>query len=502
MQSTDEADPSATIATAGISGTFAPGGFADQLAALHAMGASCRVEIGMPDDTSGSVRLCGGSVHQAIWGEYVGIDALTAMAVHGGGDIRLCPANAEAADELHVMTPALLDLLRQAEARHRTGPVGTGELPQPDAVGGQDGMLQHAHVRRRAHPDLPVRNTDSGSFPEDWLGDLVPQDLRTAASSSGGDGTTTADQPAIKWDPPAVGGMLGRCYLGAEIGRGATAVVYRALHITLKIDVAVKVFVPGPDGLPALPLDEARLLARLSHPNVLRVLDCSDERPWPHLICEYVDGFTMAELIERSGSLEPIQALRMVMQAADGLAYAAGQGVVHCDVKPANLLVSRQDGTVRIADLGLARVMGGHSGASDICGTPAYISPEQVEQGPVTPATDVYSLGCTLWHALVGEPPFVDPDPVRTMVMHVSHRLPALSSRLEGCDSRLERLVGRMLSKYPSARPDYAELVAELRQVLNRLERSGKNPFDQLGTRVFRTLRLAVDSVRRALGAA
>ncbi len=481
-----------------ITVTFTPGDLVNQLASLAAIGASCRVEIDLPAGGVGSIRIFQGEFRAAHLGTRRGLGAMTTMAVTAVGTLRLFPDPEPVSDDLSVLTPVLLDLLRQDESRLRLAPPPSAELPLPELVGGQDGVLARAELIVRPAPGIRDQ-TASDSFPADWLGELVPEGMAEGGEFAG---DFTAGPSEDTWQPPAVGGMLGRCYLGAEIGRGASAIVYRALHITLKIDVAVKVFIPTPDGLPALPLAEANLLARLSHPNVLRVLDCADEQPYPHLICEYVDGFTLAELIQRSGSLDQMQTLRMVIQAAEGLAYAAAQGIVHCDVKPGNLLVARQDGTVKLVDLGLARIAEhGHEQDGMISGTPAYISPEQVAQQPVTAKSDIYSLGCTLWHALVGQPPFIDQDPLRTMTMHVLEDPPALSARLPQADPRLEHLLRRMLAKDPAQRPDYPELISTLRGISERLEQSARlGPFDRFGTRIFHTLHLAVDGVRRALG--
>jgi Protein kinase domain len=485
-----------------ISVTFRPGELVDQLASLAAMGVSCRVEIDLPGGGIGSIRILQGELRAAHLGSRRGLGALTTMAVAGLGTLRLFPEQNPATDELGVLTPVLLDLLREDESRLRLAPPPTAELPRPEADGGQDGVLARADLIVRPAPltsdHTTSDHTTSDSFPADWLGELIPEGMESDCGFAAALNAGTSDD---SWEPPAVGGMLGRCYLGAEIGRGASAIVYRALHITLKVDVAVKVFIPTPDGLPALPLAEANLLARLSHPNVLRVLDCADEQPYPHLICEYVDGFTLAELIQRSGSLDQLQTLRMIIQAAEGLAYAAAQGIVHCDVKPGNLLVARQDGLVKLVDLGLARIAEhGHEQDGMISGTPAYISPEQVAQQPVTAKSDIYSLGCTLWHALVGQPPFIDQDPLRTMTMHILETPPALSAHLPQADSRLEHLLRRMLAKDPAQRPAYPELLSTLRGISERLEQSVRQgPFDRFGTRIFHTLHLAVDGVRRAL---
>ncbi|MFW5830434.1 MAG: serine/threonine-protein kinase, partial [Planctomycetota bacterium] len=278
-----------------------------------------------------------------------------------------------------------------------------------------------------------------------------------------------------EWQEPAIGHMLGRCYLSAMIGEGATCLVYRALHLSLKIDVAVKVFKPQVDDGPiaALSAKEALLLARLNHPSVLRVLDYDNQDRYPHMVMEYVDSMTMQEMIQQDGRLSAHRVLRIASAAAEGLAYAHSQGIIHCDIKPGNLLIGK-DGRVKIADLGVAKVTGQSLGlGSDgeqthIVGTPAYMPPEQAQYGlqAVDDRSDIYALGATMFHALAGEPPFVHEDPMQMLVSHIQEAPRHLIDVLPGITPEMADIVDCCLAKDPRDRfQSLDELIDALRQV-------------------------------------
>ncbi len=230
--------------------------------------------------------------------------------------------------------------------------------------------------------------------------------------------------------PPETGRVLGKCLLEEEIGRGASSVVYKARHKSLDLQVVVKVLMQSTgskdDHHQALSRNEAQLLARLNHPHILRVFDFGERGPFPHLVMEYVDGTSLSGLIEKSGAVEAADALPIFCQVAEGdVLRAHGHfGLVHCDIKPSNIMLTRAM-EAKVADFGLAKVtrmtpsqLKARDQVQDrVAGTPAYIAPEQVEGGwdSATHRSDIYALGATFYHALTGKPPFDDPDPIELM---------------------------------------------------------------------------------------
>jgi len=204
--------------------------------------------------------------------------------------------------------------------------------------------------------------------------------------------------------------IAGRYTLDREIGRGGMGAVWLARDEVLGRDVAVKRIgmVPG-GGSPDLERAEreGRLAARLNHPHVVAVFDLVHEGDERWLVMEYVAGATLADLVRRDGALTPDQAAPLMRQAADALTAAHGAGIVHRDVKPSNILVT-PDGQVKLSDFGIARAEADASLTQTglVTGSPAYLAPEVASGSSATDASDVWSLGATLFHALAGEPPY------------------------------------------------------------------------------------------------
>ncbi|NPC99128.1 serine/threonine-protein kinase, partial [Nocardioides sp. zg-DK7169] len=206
--------------------------------------------------------------------------------------------------------------------------------------------------------------------------------------------------------------IAGRYSLVREIGRGGMGAVWLGRDEVLGREVALKRIGPaaGHDD-PDVSLEragrEARLAARLNHPHVVAVFDLLREGEDQWLVMEHVAGSTLADLVRSAGSLSPDQAATLLSQAADALAAAHEAGIVHRDVKPSNILVT-PDGEVKLTDFGIAR------GGTDltltrtglVTGSPAYLAPEVASGQPASEASDVWSLGATLFHALAGHPPY------------------------------------------------------------------------------------------------
>jgi serine/threonine protein kinase len=204
--------------------------------------------------------------------------------------------------------------------------------------------------------------------------------------------------------------IAGRYDIGREIGRGGMGAVWLARDTVLGRDVALKRIglLPGattPDLERAE--REARLAARLNHPHVVAVFDLVDDEGDTWLVMEYVEGITLSALIARDGALSPDQAAPLVRQAADALAAAHAAGIVHRDVKPSNMLVTPA-GEVKLSDFGIARAEADASLTRTglVTGSPAYLAPEVASGSTATEASDVWSLGATLFHALAGRTPY------------------------------------------------------------------------------------------------
>lgn len=292
-----------------------------------------------------------------------------------------------------------------------------------------------------------------------------------AATDADDDGLSPSDAPGdpatlliAAFSPPEVGKSIGKCLLEAEIGRGASAIVYKATHSSLGLPVVVKVLMQGSEDQEqhrTLTRLEAQLLSRLNHPNVLRVFDFDDRGHFPHVVMEFIDGASLAELIAASGHLEADLVLPLFCQVTEGMAHAhAAAGVVHCDLKPSNILVSAAM-QAKVIDFGLAKTTrmsdtqrAARAAITGIAGTPHYIAPEQVEGGwdSATHRSDLYSLGATFYHALVGRPPFEDPDPIELMAKRL--RIDPVPPHLvrQGVDRGLSDLVMALLERDPARR--------------------------------------------------
>ena len=257
--------------------------------------------------------------------------------------------------------------------------------------------------------------------------------------------------------------VLGDRYrLGEVLGHGGMADVHRALDLLLDREVAVKVLRETVDDHDRDRfMHEARTLAGLSHVNLVTVLDAGTSAERPYLVMELIHGRTLAEAL-RGGPRPPAEVADVGTQLADALGYAHTRGVVHRDVKPANVLVDR-DGRVKLADFGIAKLLGEtvkHTQTGTVIGTAAYLSPEQVQGQSVDGATDVYSLGLVLLEALTAVRAF--PGPPTEAALARLHRTPDIPAELS---PGWRDLLTDMLALDPATRPN-ADTVRQRLSVL------------------------------------
>jgi eukaryotic-like serine/threonine-protein kinase len=256
---------------------------------------------------------------------------------------------------------------------------------------------------------------------------------------------------------PSIGDLLaGRYRLGVQIGTGATGLVFRARDTVLGRDVAVKVLHSASDTCGQVDgtyLEEARAAAGLTHPNVARTLDTGLHAGHGFIAMELVEGGSLADLLLEAGRLKPGRAVEIAIDLADALSSAHAQGIVHCDVKPRNVLLTRE-GVPKLVDFGVARTAAHRSGNAPFSpkGTAAYVAPEQAMGRPVDGRADLYALGAVLYEMLAGRPPFTG----ESFVVVISQRLVAdptpLGALRPGLPGELTDVVALALAREPDHR--------------------------------------------------
>jgi uncharacterized protein (TIGR02266 family) len=280
---------------------------------------------------------------------------------------------------------------------------------------------------------------------------------------------------ALLEDEDLVGRTMAGFRVISKLGKGAVGMVYLAEQLVLRRPVALKVLSrsrAANDEYLARFTREAHAAAKLVHPNAVQVYDIGEAEGYHYIALEYVDGEAVSDLLDRRGKLSWRAALEITRQAASSLARAHELGIVHRDIKPDNLMLSKR-GEVKVADFGLAR-LGEDPGITHhgtILGTPFYMSPEQAEGKPAGPAADLYSLGCTLYHMLVGHPPFEAVTAMDVVCMHVTAP-PVPPVSLDASIPRpISDLVLRLMAKHPANRPESsARLVEMITDVRSRAE--------------------------------
>ena len=279
--------------------------------------------------------------------------------------------------------------------------------------------------------------------------------------------------------------LAGRYKLGPKIGSGAVSVVYRAQDVHLGREVAIKVLraeLAAHDHLRARFRREAEAAAKLTHPNIVAVLDVGEAAGRPYIVMEYLPEPDLKEIILRYAPLPDDKVAQVGIDCCRALEYAHRQNIVHRDIKPQNVLFT-SDGVAKLADFGLAAVVG-EPGIADgrVSGTAAYMAPEQAQGLPASPQSDIYSLGCVLYEAVTARPPFDGDDPTVVMRRHVHDRPPSLRSLNPSVSPSLEFIVTKAMAKDPARRYRSArEMLTDLQKVAAgmELDRTGVLPVEQ-----------------------
>ncbi len=319
---------------------------------------------------------------------------------------------------------------------------------------------------------------------EAYQGEAAYSDALARAEEAGGSRSIPMSQAGEQGAPvgsspreSSAPTVLGEYRILEELGRGGMGTVYRAVHTRLDRDVALKILPPERMADPKAVARferEMKAVGRLNHPNIVQATDARSLQGCHFLVMEFVEGRNLSEVVQRCGVLSIADAAEVVRQAATGLQGAFEHSLVHRDIKPSNLMLSTQ-GTVKLLDLGLARFQWHETeqteaeemtAANQAMGTADYMAPEQVSDvRSVDIRADIYSLGCTLYKLLAGQPPFGGADFARTfdkMVAHVQKPPPDIRTFRPDLPGELLDVLDRMLAKKPEDRPATPAEVADL----------------------------------------
>ena len=260
--------------------------------------------------------------------------------------------------------------------------------------------------------------------------------------------------------------------LNACLGEGAYGAVYRSTQPQVGREVAIKIILPEfanrPDFFRRFET-EAQLVAQLEHINIVPLYDYWREPDGAYLVMRLMKGGSLADSLREGGPWETADAARLVDQIAAALEAAHKQGVVHRDLKPANILLD-ENGNAYLSDFGIAKELGAEVGLTQtgaIVGTPAYITPEQVQSQAVTPQTDIYALGVVLYELLTGMHPFAETPTGALIVKHVNEPLPLAREKRTELPVEVDEVIQKATAKAPEARyPDALTLASEFRRAL------------------------------------
>ena len=301
---------------------------------------------------------------------------------------------------------------------------------------------------------------------------LLPQMAVDAFESESGESFSAVD-------------TLGDFTLTELLGEGENGAVYRAVQNSLERDVALKILnteIAQDEAAVERFLREARAVAKLNHPHVVHGYSAGSEHGLHYFAMELLEGGSARDLItdSESGHLTERRALEIVAQAAEGLKAAHAAGILHRDVKPDNILLTR-DGIAKLTDLGIAQIVYAKADGGTFWGSPPYVAPETVKGTATNDArSDIYSLGATLFELLIGTPPFMAEDPEEILRMHLDEAPQDVRALRPELNPRTATLVRLMLAKEPNERLLSADVVvkaiARIMQDLNAVAAAPAQP--------------------------
>jgi len=248
-----------------------------------------------------------------------------------------------------------------------------------------------------------------------------------------------------------------RYQLEERLGSGGMSFVYRARDLMLERSVAIKILRENFSGDPEFRErfhQEAKAAANLTHPNIVTVHDFGLDANRLFIVMEYVPGMHLKAILQRRGRLPVQEAISLMVQACAGVGYAHRAGLVHCDIKPHNMLIT-PDKRLKVTDFGIARALASiqpEERSEIVWGSPQYFAPEQAAGGPPSPASDVYSLGVILYELLTGRLPFFSDSPTELARMHRDELPPSPREFTPSITPELEQIIFKVLDKEPSAR--------------------------------------------------
>ncbi len=316
-------------------------------------------------------------------------------------------------------------------------------------------------------PDPPTIRTSSSATPR------APAKGEIPSSVSG-----TGPRASVETPLPELGEGVGEFELREAIGAGGMGAVFRAFDTTLERSVALKILPPEQASDPEIVrrfYQEARAAARLDHENIARVHSLGHDRAYHYIAFEFIDGTTIRQRVEAKGPLSASEAVNYTLQISDALVHAAERQVVHRDIKPSNIIVTPQ-GRAKLVDMGLARRFERHrddglTQSGMTLGTFDYISPEQArDPRDVDVRSDLYSLGCTLYHMLTGRPPFPEGTVLQKLLQHQEETPPDVRSLNPEVPDGLAEVVAKLMAKDREERYQTPEdLVRALQKLSNSL---------------------------------